>query len=293
MLSSLIRGQEFAYFTITGEGNAQEIVEKYKLKPNEIWNAGDVAEGCYLYDQMCLFYKSWSDTDRPLEEHLDSLLRQSFRFNELPDDLLRTLHCVSYEYHSQAGGYYLGREHMRNLAQMKAEMRLYAYKMEVEDNHEHPCSRLLTPNDPRFSGLPLKDNTTTDTREYAYFKVTSNTLHADEISTILQLEPTESWSIGDRRRQSDYLWQWTSWKLESGLIKGEPIAAHLAALMEKLIPHTDLLYQLSRDFQTSFGLAATGTFPTSHQMHLNKELILQMAKLNLSLDCDLYFHYQD
>jgi len=295
MQSGMLVSQEFAYFTITGEGNAQEIVEKYHLRPNEIHNAGDVdEEGRYVYEQMCLKYKSCGDTTESLEDHFNRLIYPSWRFTQLPDHLTRTLHAVIYGYSAQNGGFYLSRENMRRLARMKAESRLYVYKIEVEDNHEHSYAKRIASNvEPQsVDHEPEIDDFTSG--ESAYFRVTSDTLHADEISSILGLQPTDAQSVGDpHHRISGIFRKWTSWKLESGLPRGERIALHLEALMAKLTPHIDQLYLLSRNVDTTFGLSSTAKFPTSNQMYFSKELILQMAKLNLSLDCDLYFHYDN
>ncbi len=75
--------------------------------------------------------------------------------------------------------------------------------------------------------------------------------------------------------------------------KGQPLAIHLEALLSKLKPHTEQLYVLSRDYQTSFGLGSTAKFPTSNEIKLSREIIIKIAELNLSFDFDLYFHYDD
>lgn len=43
-LFSHLKFQEYAYLTITGEGDAQQIAEQYGVKTRRMWNAGDVEQ---------------------------------------------------------------------------------------------------------------------------------------------------------------------------------------------------------------------------------------------------------
>ncbi len=287
-MSSILSNQEYAYLTITGEGSAQEILEKYNLRTHDAWNAGDVSEDRYLFNQMCLRFKSGRDDTKSIEDHLFSLLAFPQRYIKLPDELVRTIHCVTHSYHSQGGGCFLDSDIIRRMAQIKADVQLYLYKMVVESNHDFPYAKIIKTNSEKVEELDKKS-----TNEYAYFNVRSNALSTDEISQILQLQPTTKHSIGDPRRNINGVisWEWSLWELGSGLAKGQPIEAHLEALLSQLKPRIEQLYLLSQDFQTSFTLGATGTFPNSHQIKLNQMLIQQMAKLNLSFDFDSYFDY--
>ena len=296
MQSTLLNTQEFAYLTVTGEGIAAEVVEKYRLRPNDAWDAGEIIYGQHQFEKMCLRFQSAHSDKGSMEQDISSLL-MSYRaqhFHDLPDDFVRTLHCVIYGYHWQTSGCYLESDNIRTLAQMKAEVSIYIYKIITEGNHEFPYSKQLQTNEPSIID-PNDDSNSTG--EYAYFYVRSNTLHADKISEILQLKPSRKNSIGEPKRKNPTispmpLWEWSSWYLDSGIEKGQPIAVHLEAVMGKLMPRIDQLYLLSRDYQTSFGLSSTGSFPISNQINLNRNLIRQMAELNLSFDFDAYLDYE-
>lgn len=287
--------QEFAYLTVTGNYTVAQITEfflPYKLGTYDAWDAGELAFGEYQYEQTCLRYDSHKNSSEQLEEHISSLLGHAKKLKKLPDDLVRTLHCVICGYHSQASGCYLDSDTVRDLAKIKAEVHFYLHKMIAQGNHDFPYSkRILSQSSDEI------DRDVNFTNEYAYFRVFSDTLHADEISEILQLTPSESYSKGDLKRKGDdsanNKRDWTYWSLDSGIAKGQPLAIHLEALLSKLKPHTEQLYLLSRDYQTSFGLGSTAKFPTSNEIKLSREIIIKMAELNLSFDFDLYFHYDD
>jgi len=130
-----------------------------------------------------------------------------------------------------------------------------------------------------------------DTEPYhaVYFRATSEQLTLDEISVLTKLRPTASWSKGDKKKFGDSFYKWSNFAFEPN-----PEADEFEDKLKKLL---DLLEQdkegVKQLVDKAYGrIQVASCFHNGNTMlgghHINKEMINQMAELNLEIDFDLY-----
>jgi hypothetical protein len=131
-------------------------------------------------------------------------------------------------------------------------------------------------------------NVNIDESAYVYFRVASEHLPLEEISSSLGIEPTECWRKGDvgiyNPSRPD-----SGWLLYSPLPRSNlRIDEHIEALLRMLEAYTPMVREFGQRYTTS--LVCVGHFSESSPgFSLSKQLVERIAKLALSLDFDLYF----
>lgn len=124
-------------------------------------------------------------------------------------------------------------------------------------------------------------------RKYAYFKVTGYG-DCNQVTNILKLEPTKSWSQGEIDTRRNKPRRIMFWALESGLNDQSPIEDHISTLLNKLEAKADCIANLPIDFAKL--IQCVGYFPASeHGLHLPSEVIKRLANLGLDIDYDFYY----
>jgi hypothetical protein len=112
-------------------------------------------------------------------------------------------------------------------------------------------------------------------REYAYFHVSGSGTH-EQVSTMLGLEPSEAWNIGDINPRNDQPRRFMSWRLSSGLDDTKPLKQHIKNLFLYLASKADAIRALWVDYDLT--LVCVGYYPPSgHGMHFDREQIRQAA----------------
>jgi len=124
---------------------------------------------------------------------------------------------------------------------------------------------------------------------YAYFYVSDFDCEPNEISKILELEPTEVFVKGellnekrDRRRLR------SEWIYKSTLPLSEAFQdAHLENLINKLYKKKSKILELKSRY--TIGINCVGTYINVNAgFNLSAELLLSCANLGVSIDFDLY-----
>ena len=124
-------------------------------------------------------------------------------------------------------------------------------------------------------------------REYAYLRITGPGTH-EEVTSIVGINPTEAWNVGDINPRNGKPRSFMSWHLSSGVDDRVALDSHLVVLFQRLRPKSEALRKLWVDFDIM--LQCVGYFPaTGHGQSFSREQIRQAAQLGLSLDLDFYY----
>lgn len=122
---------------------------------------------------------------------------------------------------------------------------------------------------------------------YAYFFVSNFAGSAQEISDLLQLEPSCTWLKGElnsRGRPQAF----SRWEFHSPLPRTEVHQdRHLQALLDVLEPRRDRILEAVASFDC--GLQCVGYYTDENPgFHMDAKLVSSLAALGLSVDFDLY-----
>lgn len=275
----------YAYLTITGEGDAQQLIKNHNLKGFEGWNKGEIAEGKYQFDQMCIKL-NLDEVDFFNTEWLTQIDYNSRKLCQLPAQLSKTVHIVTHSENMQGAGFHLSRESIRTLAKNQLAFHLHGYR-DADDGHDFPGAVTI-----KRSEAPAQ------LFQRAYFSVGSR-IHSAQYMLdilkldILKLEADKFWSIGDYWRtlanQEIQYRHFSRISITSGLPEQASLPQHISALLDKLETRMDNIWQLARDFNIDMGIASTGHMSNPHHLLVSADTIQRIAGLGLSLDMNLYF----
>lgn len=279
-MSQQQKNHTYAYLTITGEGDAQQLIKDHNLKDFEGWNKGEIAEGKYQFDQMCIKL-NLGEVDFFNTQWLEKIEHQSRKLQQLPNQLSKTLYVVTHSANMQGAAFHLSRESIRTLAQNQLAFHLHGYR-DSDDGHDFPGAAII-----QRSEAPAR------LFQRAYFSVGSQTHSAQYMLDILNLQADKSWSIGDYWRtlanQEIQHRHFSHISIASGLPEQALLPQHISALLDKLETRADHIWQLTRDFNIDIGIATTGHMSNPHHVLISADTIQRIASFGLSLDMDLYF----
>jgi hypothetical protein len=126
-------------------------------------------------------------------------------------------------------------------------------------------------------------------REYAYFHAIGND-DPEQISALLELVPAKIWSLGETfaRGGREFRRRSSKWQLDSGLTDGDPLNAHIEALLICLEPRKTELSRIRKSFRTQF--VCVGYYFQSFSWELDFELQKRATDLGVSFWFDIYSH---
>lgn len=112
-----------------------------------------------------------------------------------------------------------------------------------------------------------------------------------ELTGRLGLQPSEMWLKGDLKPfgKSGVKVKQNTWKLKSSLSSQEPVEKHLAFLINQLKPIKSELNKITSKYYAEFGCAIY-FMENNPGIHIDKNIIKEIAKLDAELDLDMYTH---
>lgn len=274
---------QYGYLTITGEGNALQLIEQYQLRRAEGWNVGEIAEDRYQFEQMCIRINLGLLELDTAEFWWSSLKHLTVSLNNMPDTLQRTLHLVTHGANFQNAGFYLNRDYIRLLARLNTAFHLHGY-LDTDDGHDFPYAKVVMPA-----------SVSHHTGEQASFYI-SSTLHcSDQLQALVNLPSEKKYSKGELKRyhplSQQPIYQTTSRiEIKSGLPQSACIVQHIEALLNILENHQTQVWQMAQDYHIDFGIGSSGYMSNPYQRFFPAQTIKRLARLGLSFDCDLYFN---
>lgn len=131
---------------------------------------------------------------------------------------------------------------------------------------------------------------------YAYFRLSGVNLNPHEITTFVNIQPTQSWKTGDldtSPRGRRMVRKFSAWKVESKLApSGEPdltrdVEMHVESVLEQLQPGWEALTKISSQYEA---LICCVVYAYSHMpaIHFNRQITRKVSELNASIDIDVY-----
>jgi hypothetical protein len=128
-------------------------------------------------------------------------------------------------------------------------------------------------------------------REYAYISISG---YGDykTVSEILNLDPSDAWNIGDKKKRSPGTYAATRWRYDSGLNDTEELEKHVEVLLMLLETKREVLLKLYPEWTVC--IQCVGYYPFSgHGFHLSHENMSIASHLGISFDFDFYFVASD
>jgi hypothetical protein len=124
---------------------------------------------------------------------------------------------------------------------------------------------------------------------YASFILRGKDLDPQEVSTLLDINPSRSFKRGERRTETK-VWPHGFWKLESkDHIQSENLASHIEWLVNQLEPMASRLTTLVKERSLDAVISCFWIAETGHAgLGLSASLINRIATLGLRLEVDIY-----
>lgn len=277
----------YHYLTLTGEGDAHQLVKDYHLSRASAWNKGEIEQGRYQFQQMCIRLCEYQEENLSWSEAIERFLEcpHQRKLFLVPPQFERTLHLVSHGDGYQSHGFHLSSCNIQQLARLRAHVKFYDY-LQFDDGHDFPYSSIL----------PVEEGTK-ESSEYAYLTIESTAHTLEQLAEITGFSPnvTRSKAQGDLFARQELvegqlprLFPSTIFRVDSGIERGQPLATHIEAILAQLMPRYEQFIPLLLDYHVSFCLGGTGCFVMPYQLSLSKEWILQLAQFKCSVDMDFY-----
>ena len=125
-------------------------------------------------------------------------------------------------------------------------------------------------------------------RAYAYFRVAAESLPHAEITQLLGIEPTESWSKGDPGLYNPSRPD-SGWCLHSPLPQTNTnLWEHIEALLPLLEQRAPAVKALGEKYMTYIACVGWYDETASPGLSLSRDVVASIASLGLGFDADLY-----
>lgn len=268
--------QTHFYLTITGDGDAHAIKERYGLDEFDAYNKGEYDESLGVqYQSMCLRY--------PTHHKMDDLgwlltAHRVSRLLSLPKSLTITLYGVCHVSDDcQSHGVFLDVPTLKELALLGANFVLFGKLYPLSMTHDYPHT--IKPAQPK--------SPKTTPRQYAYLAVQSYRHTLDELASRLRFACHDSsFNVHDDTKHKQKR-PFTSFKYYPQL--GNHLDDTIRHLAYELCPYQDNILRATCDLDIACKVNITGTMSDDYRLSIDKKTLLIFATMQLSLDFDMYF----
>jgi hypothetical protein len=125
-------------------------------------------------------------------------------------------------------------------------------------------------------------------KNHIRLQIVSEIITSQQIDVEVGLVCDRSWKIGDQRGETIIVEKNNGWEIISGLSSKEPVEQHIYSLLKRIAPYADRINQLPDECYVELACAIYFDYDTIPTLHLDKDIIHQLEKLNANLDIDLY-----
>lgn len=124
---------------------------------------------------------------------------------------------------------------------------------------------------------------------YVYFRVAGNDLPLADITSMLGIDPTDSWNRGDPSKYNPSRPD-SGWCLHSPLARSNTnLGEHIDALLQVLSQRAGAVSDLSKRFETYLICVGKYDGSASPGLFISRESVALLASLGVAFDADLYF----
>ncbi len=125
---------------------------------------------------------------------------------------------------------------------------------------------------------------------YVSFNLIGLDFNPDDITNKLGINPTKTWRVGDLIHPKTILKRKENgWSLQSQLNKYYQLEEHLKYLLNKIQPKSDFLKEICSKNYGELSCAIYVRGEERPSIHLDRDIITKINKLNCEIDIDLYF----
>jgi hypothetical protein len=128
-----------------------------------------------------------------------------------------------------------------------------------------------------------------ETEISAAFSLTGFESTPDEITNILEIQPTKAWKVGDAIGKSSLTRKQNGWVLSSSLDKfSSDLEDHVKNVLEQLHPKWAVLVSLCSQYDAEVSCVIHSYSAQGPAIHFSKEILKQIAQLSAEIDVDYY-----
>lgn len=124
------------------------------------------------------------------------------------------------------------------------------------------------------------------------FRIVGNDFSPDQVSVVSGLKPSKSFLKGDKISQTSSLkYKENIWILESSSDSSLDMESYFIDLQNKITPHIEKFEVICKKYYCEFSCSfylQVGSEDSIPSVHLNREIISFIEKLNAEVDIDIY-----
>lgn len=122
----------------------------------------------------------------------------------------------------------------------------------------------------------------------AEFVITGINVTPDKITTAMGITPTKIWKIGDSVQNTALLRKHNGWCISTGYRQDFDLEKYVKQLLEMLLPKSETITTFCRENELNCELScAAYVIDETPSINFSKEVVLDLAKLNVSIDIDI------
>ncbi|MBC7923853.1 MAG: DUF4279 domain-containing protein, partial [Ferruginibacter sp.] len=122
-----------------------------------------------------------------------------------------------------------------------------------------------------------------------YFRVTSDTLSFEELSSRTNLSPVDGWSKGQPRKQnSESKYNFSALHFDPFPNEAYEMEYKMSLLLDELEKDKDGVKNLAENFGAQISIASYRYVSSFGGIHLDKKTIRRLSDLGLEVDFDIY-----
>jgi hypothetical protein len=121
------------------------------------------------------------------------------------------------------------------------------------------------------------------------FILTDPALEPEEVTSLLHLQPANTWKLGDPIKEGLPLrYKHGGWQVDSGLPKSSSFEDQLRALLDRLLPRWATVRELCSKYGGEMSCVLYSYGEANPGFHISPDLLLRISDLQIDFDFDLY-----
>lgn len=122
------------------------------------------------------------------------------------------------------------------------------------------------------------------------FRIIGDTLDPDKVTELFEITPDKSYRVGDpieRTTPVPQFYNHTQWSIRSEVEPEMELQFHIHNLLQKLLPHAEIILELSKSYRVEFYCSIFGE-SNKPQILLHHDILSGLSKLGASVMITTY-----